>query len=150
MIDSGVVLGEFEIAEGRPTYFKGTIFSDRILEGSVVLVGYPAAAIRVQLFALWDVDKPIADGWSYAVSEQDRAKIEKMPPEKRKQYPEFGAFKFTGLIPSIYKLRFLASKTSDGRPLYVEQEVDLLEGNKKLPPTEITVEQLMGIANKSR
>jgi hypothetical protein len=73
-----------------------------------------------------------------------------MPPEKRKQYPEFGAFKFTGLIPSIYKLRFLASKTSDGRPLYVEQEVDLLEGNKKLPPTEITVEQLMGIANKSR
>lgn len=148
--ESGVVLGEFEIAEGRPTYFKGTVLSDRVLEGAVALAGHPDAAIKVQLFALWEPGKPIAEGWSYAVSDQDRAKIEKMPPEKRKQYPEFGAFKFTGLVPSIYKLRFIASQTSDGRPLYVEHEVDLLEENKKLSPEEITVQQLLAALSNGK
>ena len=143
LISSGTVLGEFEVAAGRTTHFSGVVLGDRTLEGVVSLAGYGDAAIRVQLFALWDLTSPAAEGWSYAVSDVDRARIVKLEPERRKHYPAFGAFRFAGLIPGLYRLRFIASETTDGRPLFIEREVDLLEGSIQLPPVELTLEQLL-------
>jgi hypothetical protein len=143
LLGTGVVLGEFEVAEGLQTVFRGALASRCVLSGTVLMRGYPDAMIQVEVFALLAPDRPVAAGGSYTPSNAKPTRREQLPPDKQRRVPADGSFRFEGLAPGRYTLRFWCGTTKDGVGLFVDHAVELGGEDLALPPVELTIEQLL-------